>query len=160
MPRHAETRRLPYTPEQMFDLVADIASYPAFLPWISAMRVRSRTDTEAVADMIVGFKGLRESFTSRVKMERPASVRVDYVDGPLKHLTNDWRFRPDDKGGVLIDFEVDFAFKSKLFEMLAGQMFDKALRKMIGAFEARAETLYGVSEAETGNSSSSAHNAA
>lgn len=160
MPRHAETRRLPYTPEQMFDLVADIASYPAFLPWISAMRVRSRTDTEAVADMIVGFKGLRESFTSRVKMERPASVRVDYVDGPLKHLTNDWRFRPDDKGGVLIDFEVDFAFKSKLFEMLAGQMFDKALRKMIGAFEARAEALYGVSEPGAGNSSSSAHNAA
>lgn len=160
MPRHAETRRLPYTPEQMFDLVADIASYPAFLPWISAMRVRSRTDTEAVADMIVGFKGLRESFTSRVKMERPASVRVDYVDGPLKHLTNDWRFRPDDKGGVLIDFEVDFAFKSKLFEMLAGQMFDKALRKMIGAFEARAEALYGFSEPGAGNSSSSAHSAA
>jgi coenzyme Q-binding protein COQ10 len=79
-----------------------------------------------------------------VHKEEPTRVHVDYLDGPLKHLSNDWRFRPDGEGGVLVDFEVDFAFRNKLFEMLAGQMFDKALRKMIGAFEARAEELYGL----------------
>jgi coenzyme Q-binding protein COQ10 len=127
----------------MFDLVADVAAYPEFLPWVSAMRLKSDSPTETVADMIVGFKGLRESFTSRVSKARPETVQVDYLDGPLKHLTNEWRFRDDGKGGVLVDFCVDFAFKNKVFEMLAGQMFDKALRKMIGAFETRAAELYG-----------------
>ena len=158
MPRHSETRHLPYTPEQMFDLVADVGSYPEFLPWIAAMRVRSDSETEMVADMIVGFKSLRETFTSRVIKERPTHVHVDYVDGPLKHLSNDWRFRPDGEGGVIIDFEVDFAFKNRMFEMLAGQVFDRALRKMIGAFETRAAELYAAGD--SGISSSSAHNAA
>jgi coenzyme Q-binding protein COQ10 len=158
MPRHNETRHLPYTPTQMFDLVSDVAAYPQFLPWISAIRVRSGSETEMVADMIVGFKGLKESFTSRVVKHRPDSVRVDYLDGPLKHLHNLWAFRDDGEGGTLVDFEVEFAFKNRLFEMLAGQMFDKALRKMIGAFEARAAALY--SPGESGSSSSSAHNAA
>jgi len=158
MPRHEETRALPYSAEQMFNLVSDVASYPAFLPWVSAIRVRSDDETEMVADMIVGFKGLRETFTSRVHKERPTSVRVDYVDGPLKHLTNEWRFRDDGAGGVMVDFAVDFAFKNQLFEMLAGQMFDRALRKMINAFEARAEELY--APKSSGSSSSSAHNAA
>src|ERR1700740_3714035 len=97
MPRHEETRHLPYSPEQMFDLVSNVAAYPQFLPWISAMRLKSDTEAETVADMIVGFKGLRESFTSRVHKKRPEQVRVDYVDGPLKHLTNEWRFRDDGK---------------------------------------------------------------
>lgn len=158
MPKHEETRRLPYTPEQMFDLVADVQSYEQFLPWVSAIRVRSNSETEMVADMIVGFKGLSESFTSRVLKERPNSVHVDYLDGPLKHLSNDWRFRPDGEGGVLVDFTVDFAFKNRLFEMIAGQMFDKALRKMIGAFETRAAQLYGASG--SGSSSSSAQSPA
>lgn len=158
MPKHQETRHLPYSPEQMFDLVADVQSYELFLPWVSAIRVRSDSETEMVADMVVGFKGLRETFTSRVHKRRPESVHVDYLDGPLERLTNDWKFRPDGDGGVLIDFEVDFAFRNRLFEMIAGQMFDKALRKMIGAFEDRAAQLYGASE--SGSSSSSAHNAA
>lgn len=158
MPRHCETRHLPYSPEQMFDLVADVERYAEFLPWVSAIRVRSNSGTEMVADMIVGFKGLRETFTSRVEKQRASHVHVDYVDGPLKHLSNDWRFRSDGAGGVLIDFEVDFAFKNRLFEALAGQMFDAALRKMIGAFEARAAQLYGSSE--SGSNNSSAHNAA
>lgn len=163
MPRHSETRRLPYTPEQMFDLVADVDSYPAFLPWVTAIRVRSDSEEEMLADMIVGFKGLRETFTSRVRKQRPQSVHVDYVDGPLRYLSNDWQFRPDGEGGVLISFEVDFAFKNRMFEMLAGQMFDRALRKMINAFEARAAELYAVAEPSadsSGNSSSSAHSAA
>ena len=155
MPSHRETRVLPYSPEQMFDLVANIRDYPAFLPWVIALRVRSDTPSEAIADMIVGFKGLRETFTSRVRKDRPDAITVDYVDGPLKHLRNEWRFRPD-PAGCAVDFSVDFAFKSRVFEKLAGAMFDLALRRMIGAFETRAAALYGAS----GNSSSSAHSAA
>lgn len=164
MPKHAETRHLPYTPEQMFDLVADVARYPEFLPWVSAIRVRSNDDTQMVADMIVGFKGLRETFTSKVEKARPERIHVDYLEGPLKHLHNDWRFRSDGQGGCLVDFSVDFAFKNRVFEMLAGQVFDRALRKMINAFEERAARLYGDSGASgaaaPGISSSSAHNAA
>ncbi|HET9512080.1 MAG TPA: type II toxin-antitoxin system RatA family toxin [Sphingomonas sp.] len=163
MPKHNETRHLPYTPEQMFDLVADVRAYAEFLPWVSAIRVRSDGESEMVADMIVGFKGLRESFTSRVQKTRPEHIRVDYVDGPLQYLTNDWKFRPDGQGGCLVDFCVDFAFKNRMFEMIAGQVFDRALRKMIGAFEDRAAKLYGDSStgsSASGINSSSAHNAA
>jgi len=127
----------------MFDLVADVGRYGEFLPWVSAVRVRSNSDTQMVADLIVGFKGLRESFTSRVDKQRPGHIRVDYLEGPLKHLHNDWKFRPDGKGGCLVDFCVDFQFKNRVFEMLAGQVFDRALRKMINAFEERAARLYG-----------------
>ena len=158
MPRHAETRHLPYTPEQLFDLVADVARYGEFLPWVSAVRVRSDSDTEMVADVIVGFSALRESFTSRVEKKRAETLSVDYVDGPLKHLRNDWAFRPDGAGGTYVDFSVDFAFRSVIFEKIAGQMFDRALRKMIGAFEERAKALYGAGD--SGISSSSAHSAA
>ncbi len=157
MPRHSETRRLPYTPEQMFDLVADVERYPDFIPWVTAVRVRSDSQTEMVADLIVGFKGLRETFTSKVGKTRPTTIHVDYLDGPLKYLRNDWTFRPDGSG-CQVDFSVDFEFKSRMFEMLAGQMFGAALRKMIGAFEARAIVLYG--SGESGISSSSAHSAA
>ena len=152
MPSHHEVRHLPYTAEQMFDLVADVRRYPEFLPWVIAMRVRQDGPTETLADMIVGFKGLRETFTSRVAKARPDNVHVDYIDGPLKHLRNDWRFRPEEEG-CAVDFTVDFAFKNRVFEMLAGQVFGQALRRMIGAFETRAAQLYG-------SSSSSAHSAA
>lgn len=157
MPKHAETRHLPYSAQQMFDLIADVRRYPEFLPWVSAMRVRSDTPTESVADMIVGFKGLRETFTSRVAKQRPGHIRVDYLDGPLKYLRNEWQFR-DEPGGCAVDFSVDFAFKNRMFEMLAGQLFHTALRKMIGAFEDRAAVLYAADGA--GSSSSSAHSAA
>ena len=143
MPKHSETRHLPYTPEQMFDLVADVARYPEFLPWVSAMRVRSDSEDETVADMIVGFKGLRETFTSRVSKARPESIDVEYLDGPLKYLRNNWRFRREEQG-CAVDFTVDFAFKNRVFEMLAGQVFGTALRRMIGAFEDRAAKLYGI----------------
>lgn len=163
MPRHSETRQLPYTPEQMFDLVADVGRYAEFLPWVAAVRVRSNSATEMVADLIVGFKALRERFTSRVHKERPDHIRVDYLEGPLKHLSNDWKFRPDGKGGALVDFCVDFTFRNRVFEALAGQMFDTALRKMINAFEERAAVLYGAGGTAigaSGISSSSAHSAA
>ena len=152
MPKHNETRHLPYSCDQMFDLVADVGRYAEFLPWVSAMRVRQDSDTQTTADMIVGFKGLRETFTSKVDKTRPSSIHVEYIDGPLKYLHNDWRFRPE-PNGCAVDFAVDFAFKNRVFEMLAGQVFGQALRKMIGAFETRAAELYG-------SNSSSAHNAA
>jgi coenzyme Q-binding protein COQ10 len=158
MPHHAETRHLPYSPEQLFELVADVPSYQHFLPWVAAVRVRSNSETEMVADLVVGFKALREHFTSKVHKERPRRICVDYIEGPLKYLHNEWVFRPDGAGGTYLDFAVDFAFRSRLFEALAGQMFDKALRKMIGAFEQRAKILYGPSE--SGISSSSAQSAA
>jgi coenzyme Q-binding protein COQ10 len=151
MPRHSETRILPHSAQQMYALVADVGRYAEFLPWVVAMRVRSDTPTETVADMIVGFKGLRETFSSRVIKEPEARVTVDYLDGPMRHLHNEWRFTPTETGGCRVDFMVDFAFRSTLFERMAGQMFDRALRKMIAAFEARADALYG-----TGSVTSSA----
>ena len=164
MPEHRETRELPYTSEQMFDLVADVARYPEFLPWVTAARIRSDDATAMVADMIVGFKGLRESFTSRVEKARPEHIHVEYVDGPLKFLRNEWHFAPRDGGGCRIDFLVAFAFKNRLFETIAGQVFGSALRRMIGAFEERAKALYGAGSASatggTGISRSSAHSAA
>jgi coenzyme Q-binding protein COQ10 len=156
MPGHHEKRFLPHSAEQMFDLVADVGLYAEFLPWVSAVRVRSDSPTEMIADLIVGFRALRERFTSRVAKDRPLTIRVDYIDGPLKFLRNEWHFAPA-PGGCTIDFTVDFAFKNRIFEAIAGQMFDTALRKMINAFEQRADALYSV---PSGISNSSAHSAA
>ena len=146
MPRHSETRHLPYTPDQLFDLVADVGSYDEFLPWVSAVRIRSDSEREMVADLIVGFNAFKERFTSRVIKERPERICVDYVEGPLKYLHNEWRFERAADGGTIVHFSVDFAFKSRLFEALAGTMFDRALRRMTGAFEQRAAALYGSSK--------------
>lgn len=159
MPKHAETRHLPYSAEQMFDLVADVKRYPEFLPWVTAMRVRQDGPEETLADMIVGFKGLRETFTSRVRKERPATITVDYIDGPLKFLRNEWHFRPE-ASGCAVEFSVDFAFKNRVFEMLAGQVFQAALRRMTAAFETRAAALYGAASPSAGINSSNAHSAA
>lgn len=144
MPRHSETRHLPYTREQLFDVVADVGSYDEFLPWVVAVRIRSSSERETVADLVVGFSAFKERFTSRVVKERPDRICVDYIEGPLKYLHNEWRFEPADDGGTNVHFSVDFAFKSRLFETLAGQMFDRALRRMTGAFERRAAELYGI----------------
>ncbi|MEO6225030.1 MAG: type II toxin-antitoxin system RatA family toxin [Sphingomicrobium sp.] len=145
MPRHSETRHFPFTPEQLFDLVADVGRYSEFLPWVVAVRVRSSNETEAVADLVVGFNAFKERFTSRVVKQRPTQICVDYVEGPLKFLHNEWRFERADDGGTEVHFSVDFAFKSRLFETLAGAMFDRALRRMTDAFEQRAVALYGIS---------------
>jgi coenzyme Q-binding protein COQ10 len=145
MPRHSETKHLPYTPDQLFELVADVARYDEFLPWVVAVRIRSSSETETVADLVVGFNAVKERFTSRVKKDRPHRIDVDYVEGPLKYLHNEWRFEPAADGGTNLCFAVDFAFKSRIFEALAGQMFDRALRRMTGAFETRAAALYGIS---------------
>lgn len=146
MPRHSETKHLPYTPEQMFALVADVGSYDQFLPWVTAVRIRSDSEAEMVADLIVGFNAFKERFTSRVAKQRPDRICVDYIEGPLKYLKNEWRFEAAPEGGTNVHFSVDFAFKNRIFETLAGQMFDRALRRMTGAFETRAAQLYGSSK--------------
>ena len=128
------------------DMVADVGSYDEFLPWVVAVRVRSSSETETVADLVVGFNAFKERFTSRVVKERPERICVDYVEGPLKYLHNEWRFDRAGDGGTNVCFSVDFAFKSRLFETLAGSMFDRALRRMTNAFEQRAAVLYGISK--------------
>ena len=143
MPGIREKRVLPYTCEQMFDLVADVARYPEFLPWVIATRIRSDSTTEMSADMLVGFKAIREKFTSRVEKQRPHHLETFYIDGPLRDLDNNWRFTPTSGGGCEIDFCVDFTFRNSVFEALAGQYLDRAFRKMVGAFETRAGELYG-----------------
>jgi coenzyme Q-binding protein COQ10 len=153
MPGIREVRRLPYSAEQMFDLVADVGRYPEFLPWIIATRVRSDSDSEMVADMLIGFSAIREKFASRVEKRRPEEIRVHYVDGPLRDLDNVWLFTPVGENACEIDFSVEFTFRNALFEKLAGQYLDRAFRKMVAAFEGRAAQLYG-------SSSSSATSAA
>jgi coenzyme Q-binding protein COQ10 len=141
----------------MYDLVADVGRYGEFLPWVSGVRVRSDGEAEMIADLLVGFKAIKEKFTSRVRKERPRSIRVDYLDGPMKYLHNEWTFRDLPDGGCEIDFMVDFQFKSRVFEALAGQVFDRALTKMTDAFESRADALY---SSAPGSSSSNATSAA
>ncbi|MCJ2181421.1 type II toxin-antitoxin system RatA family toxin [Novosphingobium sp. 1949] len=148
MPGIHETHRLPYSAEQMFDLVADVGRYQEFLPWVVATRVRSDSGTEMIADMLVGFKALREKFTSRVEKIRPQELRVHYVDGPMKDLDNVWRFHPAGDHACDVEFDVRFSFRNALFEKLAGQYFDKAFRKMVAAFETRAAELYGAPAGE------------
>ena len=153
MPGIHEVHALPYSAEQMFDLVADVARYPEFIPWVVATRIKSDSESEMVADMLIGFNALREKFTSRVTKHRPDSLTVHYIDGPMRDLDNRWLFRPLGPNDCEVDFCVEFTFRNALFERLAGQYFERAFRKMVAAFEKRAEELYG-------NSSSSAISAA
>jgi coenzyme Q-binding protein COQ10 len=152
MPKHRDTRLLPYTPEQLFDLVADVARYPEFLPWVIGARIQSRDAQAMVADLIVGFKMFRERFTSKVVLQRPSSIRVDYVAGPLKHLSNQWSFAPE-ADGTRLNFEVDFEFRNRLFETMVGALFSDAVRRMIHAFEKRAHDLYAADKADLSSSS-------
>src|ERR1700759_3640650 len=114
MPGIRDTVRLPYTAEQMFDLVADVGRYGEFLPWVVATRVRSDSETEMVADMLVGFSAIKEKFTSRIDKQRPGDLRVSYVDGPLRDLDNHWQFRPTGEHSCEIVFDVKFAFRNPL----------------------------------------------
>jgi coenzyme Q-binding protein COQ10 len=142
MPTYADRKLVGYSPEQLFDLVADVGKYPEFLPWCVGARVRTRTATELVADLTIGFGPFRESFTSRVSLERPTRIRVSYENGPFSYLNNQWVFVPDPKG-VLVDFWVDFEFRSKLLQRAIGVVFNEAVRRMVGAFLKRAGEIYG-----------------
>jgi coenzyme Q-binding protein COQ10 len=128
----------------MFDLVADVQRYPEFLPWCLAARIRERREDTLLADLVIGFKMVRERFTSRVHLDRPGrTINVAYADGPFKHMANHWRFEPQADGGCLIDFYVDFEFRSMLLQKLIGVLFNEAVRRMVSAFEGRAKQLYG-----------------
>lgn len=143
MPTHAEKRLLPYKPEQMFDLVAGVDKYPQFLPWCLASRITKREGDVFYADLVIGYKMVREKFTSRVTALRPDHIHVEYLSGPMKRLSNHWRFIGNADGTCTIDFYVDFEFKNPFFQNLMGLFFEKAVRKMVAAFEARAKELYG-----------------
>jgi len=146
MPKHAETRTVPYTARQMYELVADVARYPDFLPWTAAARVRSLTpDAEAMvmeADLVISFKVFREQFGSRVVLW-PKQLRVDtdYLDGPFKYMHSNWVFRDCDAGCEL-HFAVDFEFRNVILQKLIGVVFDTAMRRIVRAFEDRAAALY------------------
>ena len=151
MPHHHERRSLPHNAAQMYDLVSDVRRYPEFLPWVSAIRIRKDEESEMLADMIVGFKSLRETFSSRVVKIPKSSIIVDYLDGPMKHLHNAWTFEDVEGGGSIVEFTVDFSFRNRVFEALAGQFFDSALGKMTTAFIERADALYGAGGSNSSN---------
>ncbi len=145
MPTHAEMRLLPYEPGQLFDLVADVERYAEFLPWCLASRVTRRDGNQIYADLVIGYKVVRESFTSRVTLnEAKCRIDVAYTRGPFKHLNNHWIFNTHPEG-CLIDFYVDFEFRSRLLKRAFAPIFNEAVRRMVSAFEARAEELYGQS---------------
>ena len=143
MPTHAEKKLLPYTQQQLFDLVADIERYPEFLPWCVGARIRERKGNEILGDLLIGYKMVRERFTSRVILNRPDHIDVSYSEGPFKYLSNHWYFIPQDDGGCLIDFYVDFEFRSRLLQGIVKVLFNEAVKRMVSAFEARAHALYG-----------------
>jgi coenzyme Q-binding protein COQ10 len=142
MPTHAERQIVPHTPEQLFDLVADVGKYPQFLPWCVAARVRRRTETELLADLTIGFGPFRETFTSRVTLDRPKRVVVKYENGPFRYLNNQWNFAPH-PGGTEVSFFVDFEFRSKILQAAIGVVFNEAVRRMVNAFRKRAHDVYG-----------------
>jgi len=146
MPTHSERRVLPYTPQQLYDLVGDVEKYPEFLPWCVAARVRERSERLIIADLAIGFRVFRERFTSKVTLlpDGPDGPRIDtaYADGPFKHLMNYWIFHPHAKG-CEIDFYVEFEFRSRLLQATIELLFHEAVRRMVAAFEGRAAKLYG-----------------
>ena len=142
MTKHAEQRLIRYSPEQLFELVADVRRYPEFLPWCLASRIRKQTDSALVADLIIGFQVFKEQFTSYIQMDRDhLTIKVEYAEGPFKYLTNKWKFvqHPD---GCMIDFYVDFEFKSRLLQTVIESLFTEAAKRMVSAFETRADQLY------------------
>jgi len=149
MPVHSETRKLPYSADQMYDLVADISAYPQFLPWCSAARIRSRTtqgECETVeADLVISFKVFRESFASRVELWNMAKkIDTQYLEGPFKHMKSSWEF-VDTPTGCDVCFFVDFEFKNAILRSIIGVVFNEAMQRIVRAFESRAEMLYGKS---------------
>lgn len=148
MTRHSESRDLPFTADQMFELVADVEAYPKFLPWTAAARVRgvdTRDDGARVmdADLVISFKVFRERFGSRVVLWDDARrIETEYIDGPFKYMRSNWRFTPTDSG-CTVEFDVDFAFRNRLLQSAAEVFFYEAMRRIVRAFENRASELHG-----------------
>jgi len=144
MPTHSERRYLPYTPNQLYEIVAAVDRYPEFLPWCSAARITERQDDMFLADLVISFKVWREKFTSKVTLDRmERTIHVEYVNGPFKYMNNYWKFLDGPEGGCILDFHVDFEFKSRVLQQLIGLLFDEAVRRMVAAFEGRARKLHG-----------------
>lgn len=147
MPSHSETRRLPYSAQQMYDLVADVGSYPKFLPWCAAARVRSREDRgdhEVMeADLVISFKVFRERFGSRVVLwDEAMKIDTEYLDGPFRYMKSNWHFA-DAEDGCDVSFAVDFEFKNAVLQGIIGVVFNEAMHRIVRAFEDRAKALYG-----------------
>ncbi len=148
MPKYQTTRHVWHGPKEMFDLVADVETYPQFLPLCEALTVRSSKQRDGqtilVADMTVGYKAIRETFTSQVHLKPDESaIDVKYLDGPFRYLTNVWRFEPAGNGGSVVHFFIDYEFKSRILGAVMGSMFDRAFRMFADAFEKRADAIYG-----------------
>ncbi len=149
MPTHSETRHLPYTAQQMYDLVADVESYPEFLPWNSAARIRSedrQPDGSILmeADLVVSFKVFRERFASKVVLWPEArKIDTEYLDGPFRHMRSNWSFTDRADGGCDVHFFVDFEFKNAILRGIIGVVFNEAMQRIVRAFENRAAQLYG-----------------
>lgn len=154
MPQFASTRRVNHSAEDMFALVADVEKYPEFVPLCEALSVRSRRERQGrtllVADMTVGYKAIRETFTSQVIL-KPAENEIDvsYIDGPFRYMSNLWRFEPQGASNCDVHFHIDYEFKSRMLGALMGAMFDRAFRKFSEAFEERADAVYGTGAAAT-----------
>lgn len=148
MPKFHDTTPVPHSAQQMFDLVADIERYPEFLPMCEALRIKDRRErgdmTMLIADMTVGYKMVRETFTTQVLL-KPGELAIDvsYINGPFRYLDNKWRFMDREKGGSDVDFFIDYEFKSRALGMLMGAMFDKAFHMFSQAFQKRALEIYG-----------------
>lgn len=143
MPTYSEQKKLSFTADQMFDLVADIDAYDEFLPWCSASRIWKEEEGYIYADLIAGYKIFREKFTSKVKLDKKAKIiEVEYLSGPMRHLTNKWEFIDLEEDGCEVDFYVSFEFKSRVMQKLIDTFFDIAFKRMVAAFEKRAEEIY------------------
>ncbi len=147
MPSYAERRYMPYTPAEIYALVADVERYPEFLPWCTKLRITERNATDSgeilIAEMSVAFAKMRERFMSRVTLNpEKRTIEVEYIDGPFRSLLNQWRFEPGDAGGTVVDFFIDFEFRSRALGLVMTAIFSRAVEKLVGAFEARARTLY------------------
>jgi coenzyme Q-binding protein COQ10 len=150
MPKHFEERISAYSSIQLFNLVADIEKYPEFLPWCSAAKILSKDNNLLIAKLLIGYKGISESYTSKVILTPPRNVdeigaiEVEMTEGPFSHLKNNWQFVPETHHhrNCNIKFSIDFAFKSKFLENIIGSFFEKAFLKMVSAFEERAYYLY------------------
>jgi coenzyme Q-binding protein COQ10 len=143
MTTHAEKRTLPYTPEQLFDLVAGVDKYPEFLPWCKTSRITKREGKVIYADLVIGYKMIQEKFSSRVTLNRPKHIHVEYLSGPMKYLSNHWKFIDNRDGTTTIDFFVEFEFRNPFLRRLMGVFFNEIVRRMVTAFEDRAKKLYG-----------------
>ncbi|MBK9585022.1 MAG: type II toxin-antitoxin system RatA family toxin [Alphaproteobacteria bacterium] len=143
MTKHVEKRNLPYTPEQLFTLVAEVDKYQDFLPWCQSSVIKRREGNIFYADLIIGYKMIREKFGSKVTLTNPNRIDVEYLSGPMKYLKNHWQFLREQDGSCTIDFYVDFEFKNIILQNLMGVFFNELIRRMVSAFEQRAKQVYG-----------------